>query len=342
MASCTASAATSSNNWTTTTCSTNNTSNVPVSSCTPVSPTAGNGYTTTSCSTNNTTNVAQRLVRRQHGQRRQQLDDDDLRHGRDRPDTDRLGLVHGGDRHRRQQLDDDDLPGDEHRPDAGRVVQRRRGGRRQQLDDDGLPDRTRPGRRPVASCTAVTASAGNSYHGDDLRQQHVGGDAGRFVHGRRGERGQQLDGDDLPDRDDRSDRRLVVLGRRRQLPATAGRRRPAIRVNTGPTPVASCTNAAAAAGNSWTATTCSSNNTSNVQVDSCAAAASTSSNGYTTTTCPAPTVVSGPTNVGELHAGGRDQRQRPSADDLHHDQRAARRSRPAPACRSRRMPATTT
>jgi Tfp pilus tip-associated adhesin PilY1 len=60
-------------------------------------------------------------------------------------------------------------------------------------------------------------------------------------------------------------------------------------------PVQTCTPAAAASGNQWTATTCTNNNIS-VGAVSCSAAPATSANQWTATICPAPTVV-GPTGV---------------------------------------------
>lgn len=64
--------------------------------------------------------------------------------------------------------------------------------------------------------------------------------------------------------------------------------------NTGPTAVSSCTASSASSGNSWTTTTCTNNNQSNVPTQTCTAAAASSGNSWTTTTCPAPIVT---TNV---------------------------------------------
>ena len=55
-----------------------------------------------------------------------------------------------------------------------------------------------------------------------------------------------------------------------------------------------CNAAVAAAGNSWTTTTCSTNNTTNVPVLACTASAANAGNGWTTTSCP-PAVIT--TNV---------------------------------------------
>ena len=66
-------------------------------------------------------------------------------------------------------------------------------------------------------------------------------------------------------------------------------------ITTGPTPVASCTAIAASAGNSYTATTCGTNNHVNVPVASCTPASPTAANSYVTTTCN--TVTTGPTQT---------------------------------------------
>ena len=68
--------------------------------------------------------------------------------------------------------------------------------------------------------------------------------------------------------------------------------------NTSNVPVASCANATRGPGNSWLETICSTNNTSNVAVSSCLASSPTNGNGYTTTTCPPEILFSGPTVVG--------------------------------------------
>jgi type IV pilus assembly protein PilY1 len=66
-------------------------------------------------------------------------------------------------------------------------------------------------------------------------------------------------------------------------------------LTTGPTGVASCTAAAAAAGNSYTATTCNTVTTGPTPSASCTAAAASAGNSYTATTCN--TVSTGPTGV---------------------------------------------
>jgi hypothetical protein len=71
-------------------------------------------------------------------------------------------------------------------------------------------------------------------------------------------------------------------------------------VTTGPTAVASCTAASASSGNSYTATTCSQNTTGPTGVASCSAVAPTSGNSYIEKTCN--TVVTGPTGVASCSA----------------------------------------
>ena len=66
-------------------------------------------------------------------------------------------------------------------------------------------------------------------------------------------------------------------------------------VNTGPTPVAACANAAASSTNSWTASTCTTATTGPTGVASCTATPADSTNAYTATTCN--TVNLGPTGV---------------------------------------------
>ena len=71
-------------------------------------------------------------------------------------------------------------------------------------------------------------------------------------------------------------------------------------VTTGPTAVASCTAASASSGNSYTATTCSQNTTGPTGVASCSAVAPTAGNSYTEKTCNS--IVTGPTGVASCSA----------------------------------------
>ena len=140
---------------------------------------------------------------------------------------------------------------------------------------------------PVASCTPADGQRRQQLADDHLPgADHDDERSGRRVHGLRRELGQQLDHHHLPGADHDDERPGGDLhGRGRKLGEQLDHDHLPGPVTSGPTGVASCTPQAASSGNSYVATTCGTNNTSNVPVQTCTASSATSGNGYTTTTC---------------------------------------------------------
>ena len=66
---------------------------------------------------------------------------------------------------------------------------------------------------------------------------------------------------------------------------------PAPTIATSNVPVSACTAVSASAGNNWVTTSCSNVNTSNVAVSSCSATSASAGNSWITTSCPAPTIA---------------------------------------------------
>ena len=164
----------------------------------------------------------------------------------------------------RQQLRHDHLHQCHHRAGTRRELHPTGRQLRQQFHDDQLHDGHHRA-HGSGVLYAFGSDLGQRLHQYDLRHRHQRLDSDRFVHGAVAERGKLLHDDELHDADDRPDRRRLVL---------AGGR---------------------GSGNSWTATTCGTNNTGPAGVSSCTPALPSSGNGYTTTTCN--TVNNGPTAV---------------------------------------------
>jgi hypothetical protein len=108
----------------------------------------------------------------------------------------------------------------------------------------------------VSSCVDITADATNNWTTTTCTPEQHGVDRGRFVLEHRPDRSERLHDDECQT------------------------------INTGPTPVGSCSNSAAALGNAWTATSCT---TVVVQpwtdVGTCTIDPPSAGNGYVATLC---------------------------------------------------------
>jgi Tfp pilus tip-associated adhesin PilY1 len=292
-ATCTAASASAGNSWITTTCATNTTGPTGISACSAITASAGNSWIATTCSTSASGPTGVTSCTATSRLFRQLLDRHHLRHHH-----------HGRRGHRHlhhlrrfvgQLLDRHHLHHQHHRPgrDLGNLHRDQRfvG---QLLGHHHLRHEYHWARPLVASCSAISASAGNSWiattcststsaAADIAACTPVSASSGNSW---------------ITTTCATSITTNVPAATCTATSASAGNSwatTTCSNVLTGPTALATCTPAAASSGNSWITTTCLTTTLSSIPVSTCTAVAASAGNSWITTLCP--TLAVGPVGV---------------------------------------------